>query len=395
MMMTFKQTSFATSLSCELSQSAKVTAFATSYAFENIDLQWFAAEEEGRTEEPSEYKLERARREEGRVPKSGELASAFVLVMTVATLIVMAPIILRTCLEVFRFYFTRCTQSQVNDPNFAVAFVNFFFRMVLPIAAVGAVGAVIGNLIQTRGFIFSLKPIEPKFSKIIPKFGEYFKKTLFSLQGVFNIAKSIVKLIIMTSIAVLLIRRNIPTILMSIQNGLFPEAVRRIAWMGAQLLVIAALLFVAIAIPDFFVQKHEFRESMKMTKQEQKEEYKELEGDPEVKGRLQQMQYAMLQQNIPRAVAESDVVITNPTHFAVALKYDKILDEAPKVAAKGADNLAFMIKRFAKENDVPIVENKPIARALYAETEIGDIIPEAYLKAIAVIYSHILSNTQT
>lgn len=393
--MIYRQTSSAVTLSCELSQPAKVTAFATSYAFENIDLQWFAAEEEGRTEEPSEYKLERARREEGRVPKSGELASAFVLVMTVATLIVMAPIILRTCLEVFRFYFTRCTQSQVNDPNFAVAFVNFFFRMVLPIAAVGAVGAVIGNLIQTRGFIFSLKPIEPKFSKIIPKFGEYFKKTLFSLQGVFNIAKSIVKLIIMTSIAVLLIRRNIPTILMSIQNGLFPEAVRRIAWMGAQLLVIAALLFVAIAIPDFFVQKHEFRESMKMTKQEQKEEYKELEGDPEVKGRLQQMQYAMLQQNIPRAVAESDVVITNPTHFAVALKYDKILDEAPKVAAKGADNLAFMIKRFAKENDVPIVENKPIARALYAETEIGDIIPEAYLKAIAVIYSHILSNTQT
>lgn len=361
----------------------------------SIDLQWFAAEEEGRTEDASEYKLERARREEGRVPKSGELASAFVLVFTVAMLIVLSSYIFRTCLNVFRFYFTRSTQAQVDDPNLAVAFVNFFIRMVLPISFVGIIGAVIGNLIQTRGFIFSLKPIEPKFSKIIPRFGEYFRKTLFSLQGVFNIAKSMVKLIVMVAIAFLLIRRNLPVILMSIQNGNVAGGVSKIAWMGAQLLVIAAVLFMGIAIPDFFVQKHEFLEQMKMTKQEVKEEFKELEGDPEMKARLQQMQMAMMRQNIPRAVAESDVVITNPTHYAVALKYDNAVSDAPQVAAKGEDALALTIRRLARENDVPIVENRPLARALYAETEIGDIIPEAYLKAIAVIYSHILSNTQT
>lgn len=374
---------------------AAADANTTLYAFENIDLQWFAAEDEGRTEEPSEYKIERARREEGRVPKSGELASAFVLILTVAMLIVMAPTIFRTCIDVFRFYFVRCTNPQVDDPNFAVAFANFFLRMVLPIAFVGAVGAVAGNLIQTRGFIFSLKPIAPKFSKIIPKFGEYFKKTLFSFQGIFNVAKSIVKLVIMASIAYFLIRRNIPALLMSIRNGLVDQAVSRISWMGAQILIVAAVLFIAIAIPDFFVQKHEFRESMKMTKQEQKEEFKELEGDPEVKSRLQQMQLSMMQQNIPRAVAESDVVITNPTHFAVALKYDRVMMEAPQVTAKGQDEVAFFIKRIANENNVPIVENRPLARGLYTDTEIGDIIPDTYLKAIAVIYGHILSSAQT
>lgn len=355
----------------------------------SIDLQWFAAEEEGRTEDASEYKLERARREEGRVPKSGELASAFVLIFTVAMLIVLSSYIFRTCLNVFRFYFTRSTQTQVDDPNLAVAFVIFFMRMVLPISFVGILGAVIGNLIQTRGFIFSLKPIEPKFSKIIPRFGEYFKKTLFSLQGVFNIAKSMLKLIIMVAIAFLIIRRNLPVILTSIQNGNVTGGIYRVAWMGALLLIIAAVLFMAIAIPDFFVQKHEFLEQMKMTKQEVKEEFKELEGDPEIKSRLQQMQMAMMRQNIPRAVAESDVVITNPTHYAVALKYDSSVSDAPQVTAKGEDALALTIRRFARENDVPIVENRPLARALYAETEIGDIIPEAYLKAIALIYAHI------
>lgn len=360
----------------------------------SIDLQWFAAEDEGRTEDASDTKLDRARREEGRVPKSGELASAFVLVFTVAMLIVLSSYIFRTCQNVFRFYFIRSTQSQVDDPNFAVAFVNFFIRMVLPISFVGIIGAVIGNLIQTRGFIFSLKPIEPKFSKIIPRFGEYFKKTLFSLQGVFNISKSIVKLIIMVAIAFLIIRRNLPVILMSIQNGNVAGGVYRVAWMGALLLIIAAVLFMAIAIPDFFVQKHEFLEQMKMTKQEVKEEFKEMEGDPEIKARLHQMQMAMMKQNIPHAVAESNVVITNPTHYAVALKYDSSVSEAPQVTAKGEDELALTIRRFARENNVPIVENRPLARALYAETEIGDIIPEAYLKAIALIYAHVVYQTQ-
>jgi flagellar biosynthetic protein FlhB len=128
---------------------------------------------------------------------------------------------------------------------------------------------------------------------------------------------------------------------------------------------------------------------MNMTKQEVKQEYKEMEGDPEVKSHLQQMQRQLLQRNMPRAVAESDVVITNPTHFAVALQYDAVKADAPQVTAKGADLVAARIKSLARDNDVPIVENRPLARALYANCEIGDIIPQEYIKAIATIYQQI------
>mgnify|MGYP003478693516 FL=1 len=128
---------------------------------------------------------------------------------------------------------------------------------------------------------------------------------------------------------------------------------------------------------------------MKMTKQEVKEEYKEMEGDPEVKNRLKQMQQQLLANDVRRAVAESDVVITNPTHFAVALKYDQEKTDSPMVNAKGEDNLAQTIKQIAKENDIPIVENRPVARELYTNLKVGDIIPQIYFNVIATIYSQL------
>ena len=159
--------------------------------------------------------------------------------------------------------------------------------------------------------------------------------------------------------------------------------------MAAQILITVAVLFLALSIPDYFVQRHDFMEEMKMTKQEVKEEYKEMEGDPEVKSKLQQMQRQLLSQNIRQAVAESDVVIANPTHFAVALKYDTSVTDSPMVNAKGEDNTALLIRRIAEENEVPVVENRPMARELYTNVKVGDIIPEIYYSTIAVIYSHL------
>jgi flagellar biosynthesis protein FlhB len=364
-------------------------------SFEYIDLQWFAAEDEGRTEEPSEYKLERARKE-GRVAKSPELSSSLVMLFTVALLVITGPSLLKLSAGVFLFYFNRCAGARVDDPDLVSAFFYFFFKMTLPIGIVGIIGGVAGNIIQNRGFIFSLKPIEPNFTKIIPKFGEYFRKTLFSFQGVFNVAKSIGKLIIIGAVSWFLIKRDIPLLLMTIQNGNIGGAVVYIAKMSAQLLVVSSIIFLVIAIPDYFVQRKEFMESMKMTKQEVKQEYKDMEGDPDIKYRLQQEQMKLLQQNMPKAVAESDVVITNPTHFAVALKYDRtIAERPPQVTAKGEDEVAFAMRRIANEHDIPVVENRPLARGLYTDTKVGDIIPETYLKAIALIYAHILNNSKT
>lgn len=353
-----------------------------------------AAEDEGRTEEPSEYKLEKARKE-GRVAKSQEISGALILLVSVLILIAFSKWIFGQCVEIYRFYFSRCSNPTIDitDGNLYTAFLNFFLKITIPVAFVSAIAAFVGNIIQTRGVIFSWKPIEPKFSKIVPHIGNYLKKTIFSGTGLFNVVKSLVKIAVIVFVAYSLIRREIPDLLMVISNGQIMIAIQKIAALCAKLLIIVAIFFLVISIPDYFVQRHDFMESMKMTKQEVKQEYKELEGDPEVKGRLQQMQRDLLSQNIPKAVSESDVVIANPTHFAVALKYVQDEDVAPKVTAKGEDQTALYIRRIAEENNIPIEENKPLARGLYTDVKIGDIIPMTYYNAISVIYSHILNNS--
>ena len=347
-----------------------------------------AAEDEGRTEQPSEYKLEKARKE-GRVAKSQEISSALILLFCVVTLVFLAKWIFSEIVTIFKFFFTQVASCDVTNPAFLPAFFDVFIKCVLPIALIGVISAIAGNIIQTKGFIFSFKPIEPKFSKIVPKFGEYLKKTIFSAKGLFNVVKSFGKVGVICLVAYIYIRKDLFVLIDIIDNGDVGSALGQVARMAAQILITVAVIFLAISIPDYFVQRHDFMEEMKMTKQEVKEEYKEMEGDPEVKAKLQQMQRQLLSQNIPKAVAESDVVITNPTHFAVAIKYDQETSDSPVVNAKGEDNMAQTIKRLARENDIPIVENRPVARELYTNVEVGAIIPYKYYNVLAVIYSHL------
>ncbi len=347
-----------------------------------------AAEDEGRTEQPSEYKLEKARKE-GRVAKSQEISGALVLLLCVVTIVFLSKWLFSEIINVFKFYFTQCSTYDVKNPTFLPAFFNVFIKCVLPIGLISAVSAVAGNIIQTRGFIFSLKPIEPKFSKIVPKFGEYFKKTIFSAKGLFNVAKSIGKVSVICFVGYLYIRKDLFVLIDIIDNGNVAGALGQVAKMAAQILITVAVIFLAISIPDYFIARHDFMEEMKMTKQEVKEEYKEMEGDPEVKAKLQQMQRQLLSQNVRKAVAESDVVVANPTHFAVALKYDPEIADPPMVNAKGEDSQALLIRRIAEENNIPVVENRPVARELYTNLEVGDIIPDIYFKVIAEIYTHL------
>ena len=347
-----------------------------------------AAEEEGRTEEPSEYKLEKARKE-GRVAKSQEIGSALVLLFIVVMLIFLSKWIFNQLLGIMNFYFSRTGTYNLDNPGLFQFFLEVFVKCVFPLLLISAVVSVAANIIQTKGFIFSLKPIEPKFSKIVPKVGEYLKKTIFSAKGLFNVAKSIGKVAIICFVGFLFIKKDVFILCQTIKSGQIFEALKQIAMMAAQILIVVAVIFLIISIPDYFIQKKDFMEEMKMTKQEVKEEYKEMEGDPEVKSKLTQMQRQMLQQNIPKAVAESDVVITNPTHFAVALKYDSTQSEAPVVNAKGEDEVALRIRRIANENQIPVVENRPVARELYTNLEVGDIITEKYFKVITLIYAQL------
>jgi flagellar biosynthetic protein FlhB len=347
-----------------------------------------AAEDEGRTEEPSEYKLEKARKE-GRVAKSAEVSSSLVLLFSVLVLLFFGKTILNDLITAFKYYFNVAAEGDYKNPSVVYYFFYILLKCLIPVGVVTLIAGIMGNIVQTKGIVFSLKPIEPKFSKIVPKLGEYFKKTIFSGKGLFNIAKSILKIVIIAVVGYIFIKKNIPELIQVINNGQINVAISKIAKMCAQLLIVVSVIFLLLSIPDYFVMKREFMEEMKMTKQEVKEEYKEMEGDPEVKGRLKQMQQQLLSQNIRQAVAESDVVITNPTHFAVALKYDQEKTDSPMVNAKGQDEIAQTIKSIAKENNVPIVENRPIARELYTNLQVGDIIPQIYFNVIATIYSQL------
>ncbi len=352
-----------------------------------IDLQWFAAEDEGRTEDPTEYKLRKAR-EEGRVAKSQELNGAIVLLLPVLTLIGFAPSMLNTFTEMLRFYFSRSTTMDITDPAIFRAFVKYFVSLSLPVTITALVAGVLSNILQNGGFIFSLKPITPKFSKIVPNFGKFFSKALFSAEGLFNFAKSIGKVIIISAVSYVTIKGEIPKLVTMLNSGLW-NSVAFIASMTSRLLVTAGILFLAISVPDYLFQRRQFMESLKMSKQEIKEEYKQMEGDPLVKSRLRQRMRELLSQNMAVNVPKADVIITNPTHFAVAMQWDRSTMRAPMLTAKGQDALALKIKEIARENNVPIVENKPLARALYAEVEIGDMIPDEYYQALAVILAKV------
>ena len=353
-----------------------------------IDLQWFAAEDEGKTEQPSETKLKKAR-EEGRIAKSQELSGTVVTLVCVILLLFLAPWIERKLEEMLRYYFYYSTATKIDDKKFFVAFIRYFVILVLPFSLAGIVAAVIINIIQNKGWIYTTKTIEPKFNKIVPKFGEYFKKTLFSMQGLFNIAKSILKVAIIGVVAFLIIRKNIPLLLSLLKTAGAAVALKQVAKIAGQLLVISSVILVVIGVIDYVVQRREFIENMKMTKQEVKEEFKEMEGDPEVKSHLESAQKELLKRDIPKAVREADVVITNPTHYAVTLKWDADIADAPVVTAKGEDSTALYIKRLAKDNEIPMIENRALARGLYTDTEVGDIIPERYLRAIAIVYAQI------
>jgi flagellar biosynthesis protein FlhB len=348
-----------------------------------IDLQWFAAEDEGRTEDPTEYKLRKAR-----VAKSQELNGAIVLLLPVLTLIGFAPSMLNTFTEMLRFYFSRSTTMDITDPAIFRAFVKYFVSLSLPVTITALVAGVLSNILQNGGFIFSLKPITPKFSKIVPNFGKFFSKALFSAEGLFNFAKSIGKVIIISAVSYVTIKGEIPKLVTMLNSGLW-NSVAFIASMTSRLLVTAGILFLAISVPDYLFQRRQFMESLKMSKQEIKEEYKQMEGDPLVKSRLRQRMRELLSQNMAVNVPKADVIITNPTHFAVAMQWDRSTMRAPMLTAKGQDALALKIKEIARENNVPIVENKPLARALYAEVEIGDMIPDEYYQALAVILAKV------
>ncbi len=352
-----------------------------------IHLQWFAPEDEGRTEDPTEHKIKKAR-EEGKVAKTSELAPALVLIFSATVIAFLSRYMLNTLIDMLKYFFAISSEVDITSDNtMTPIFFTFFIKMFLPVAIIAFVASLAGNLMQV-GFLFSTKPITPDFNRIAPNFARYFQKAIFSTEAFFNLLKTMVKIAAIGAIVFLNLRFEADK-LINLSGQTIQFSLKYILIISFKLILESAFVLLVLSFPDYMFQRKQHRESLKMSKQEIKEEMKQLEGDPKVKSMLMERMKELLNQNISKNVPLSDVVITNPTHYSIAIMYDRFTMNAPSVSAKGKDETALRIREIAKENSVPIMENKPLARALYAEVAVGDEIPVQYWEAVSIILSEV------
>ena len=347
----------------------------------------FAAEDEGRTEDPTERRKEKEK-EKGRVPKSQEVASTLIVLGAFIVLFFVAGWVMIGLGNMMQNYlgnFNNYSIKSIGDISILMLNVGKeTLYMIAPIFGVVVFMAIVGNIMQV-GFMFTLKPLEFDFSRIKFDPQTLFKKVLFSRQVGVNLLKTLVKVSLLGLIAYFIIASDYLSLLKTTNMGI-SDSLKAIGTLAFKLGIILSVVLLVMAIPDYIFQRYEFIESIKMTKEEIKQEYKETEGDPLVKQRQRQRAQELMRRNMLQEVPKADVIITNPTHFAIALRYDMNLEDAPRVLAKGEDHLAFMIRNVAKKNEVPLLENKPLARELYYNVEEGDIVPEQFYKALVEIF---------
>jgi flagellar biosynthetic protein FlhB len=248
------------------------------------------------------------------------------------------------------------------------------------------------NIAQV-GLMISTKPLEFKWDRISPNLGKWMKRSFYSAEAFFNLFKSMAKLAIIIAIGYVIITRNLPSL---VRISEFPAMVGVSLVAGAivQVFLASFVVLLVFGIADYVFQRRLFIESVKMSKQEIKEERKQAEGDPLLKSRIKERMRQVLAQNIRKVVPKADVIITNPTHYAVALEWDSERMIAPQVIAKGVDGIALSIIEVAAEASVPRVENRPLARALYASVEIGDPVPPEYWELVSQILAEVYTLNQ-
>lgn len=354
------------------------------------DLQWFAKDGPGgeKTEPATEKKLREAR-EDGKVSKSKELVSAFDLIVFFLLLKIFVSFLGDGFEETFRYtYGSMGTLAKQSAGSFsegeAAAFISSILleilKLLLPFLVFGFAVTVIVNILQV-GWKVTGKPLKPKPDKFNPING---MKRIISKDSIFELVKSIIKIALIIYVAYTAIKDDAQKIFV-----LYDMPLNQALTFCGSVIINAGLkisiVYLVVGLADFIYQKYRFKEDMKMTKQEVKDEYKNTEGNPEIKGRQRQRMREASRQRMMQDVPKADVVITNPTHLAVAIKYDAEKAKAPVVLAKGEDYLAQKIREKAKENGIEIVENKPLARMLYANVEIGEEIPPELYQAVAEI----------
>lgn len=353
------------------------------------NLQWFADGDAGEKTEPATQKKLNDARKEGKVAKSKDLTQAIELVVLFLVLKIFIGYVGERMVGVFDWTLGRMAEfAKVNQAGITMQAIGTLinnailemFLIVWPFFLFGFAIAFLVTLYQV-GWKVSTKTMQPKLSKFNPING--FKRIL-SKDSLFELLKSIIKVGIIVYIVYSSLVEDANDIFILYEITL-EQALALVGEIIFDVGLKISIIFVAIGAADYIYQKWKFSEEMKMTKQEVKDEYKNTEGDPQIKGRIRQKMREASQRRMMQDVPKADVVITNPTHFAVALKYDAEVSRAPVVVAKGEDFLAQKIKEIAKENNVPLVENKPLARMLYHNVDIGMEIPPELYQAVAEV----------
>lgn len=348
-----------------------------------LDLQFFAGE---KTEQATPKKRE-DERNKGKVAKSQDINTAVLLLFSFITLAVFGSSMKKEMITLYEYTFTEYIHWEVTESTLMQLFLEVVISMakiVSPIMIIAIVAALVANLTQI-GFLFTTEPLKFDLKKIDPISGA---KRIFSIRALVELLKSLFKIVFIAVITFTVIWMYKDDMMMLSFKG----TDHAIAFFGQTTIIMGisatiALLFLSIF--DYIYQRYDYEKNLRMSKQDIKDEHKNIEGDPLIKSKIKEQQREMAMRRMMSEVPAADVVITNPTHFAVAIKYDEEQSTAPYVVAKGIDHLALNIIKVAEAHDVITVENKKLARSLYASLEIGDMIPEEFYQAVAEVLAYV------
>lgn len=343
------------------------------------------ADDAEKTEEPTDKKIEDARKE-GNVPKSQDTSGVITLFVAILSLLLLFPFMAKHVVILFQYYFSLLGThlDKLYMLDIAIVTIREFLFIIMPLALAVAIAGVIAALAQF-GFLFTTKAIVPDFKKIDPIKGT---KNLFSLKKLIEGIKITFKSFTTLGVGFVFFFyfiTELPTVALF---GLHDQ----LEWLKEKMIIIAFVMLLIIfifAIIDIIIVRKQYFDGLKMSKQEIKDEMKNMDGDPMVKAKIRQIQMQAAQKRMMSEVPNADVVITNPTHYAVAIKYDAQKSHAPIVVAKGMDHIAQQIKKIAREANVHIVQNPPLARSLYADVELEKPIPEALFGAVAEVLAYV------
>lgn len=341
---------------------------------------------DGRTEKATPKRRQDVRKK-GQVAKSMEVNSALIILAIFIALKAFGAGVVDNLSDMMRFFLQSPASFELNEQTVHVLFFNLsvlFLKMILPIALVALIVGVVASIAQV-GFLFTAKPLIPDMKKLSPISGA---KRIFSTRALVELIKSLAKVAIVVYLAYSIVRDRYVDIMHTIDMDIW-QSMGTLGSVAYEIGVKTSIALLIIAAFDYIYQRYSHEKSIKMTKQEIKEEYKQSEGDPYIKSKIKQKQAEMARSRMMQAVPTADVVITNPIHLAIALKYDPDTMGAPTVVAKGQRLVAEKIKEIAKEHNIPVVEDKPLAQALFKSADIDQEVPYDLYKAVAEILAYV------